>query len=184
MLKTLSCTLWMGELYGIETRKKTGHVLEDHSKTIRKASNTKATTTWWEKVTITKGDEFYYLLQSRTVQNVRVEYLRHLLEMLCLIFGNASICRIWDPIERRNRTRSKPGKDLWQKGEVWRSRKKPVKAGLILQNQAARAFLSRLTHLWGYSASCPIKQGLRSSWKYVRQQGSLCEFWSESLAEG
>lgn len=128
----------MGELYSIETRKKAGQVLEDHSKTICKASNTKATTTWWERVTIsapwyyewhriTKGDEFDYLLQSRTVQNVKMKYLRHLLEMLCLIFGNASICRIWDHYERRNRTRSKPGKDFWQTWEVWQSRKKPRK---------------------------------------------------------
>lgn len=34
---------------------------------------------------ITKGGEFYYMLQSRTVQNVKIKYLRHLLEMLCLI---------------------------------------------------------------------------------------------------
>lgn len=38
----------MGEMYGIEIRKKAGQVLEDHSKTIRKTSNTKASTTWWE----------------------------------------------------------------------------------------------------------------------------------------
>lgn len=47
--------------------------------------------------------------------------------MLCFIFGNASICRIWDQNEKKNRTRSKPGKDLWQTWEVWQSRKKPHK---------------------------------------------------------
>lgn len=112
----------------------------------------------WQRTT--KGGEFY-LLQSRAIWTLKINIKAFIInDLLCLEMQVVAGFGIGtreetEPVPGQGRT-SDEAHETCDKAE-----RSHLKACLILQNQASRAFLRTLTHLWGYSTPHSIKQGMK-----------------------